>query len=212
VKIRGHRVELGEVESRLREDPVVAQAAVVAEEDDLLGYVVLTAGQQDADAVRDRLAGRVPAHLVPSRLTVLDELPLTASGKVDRQRLRDRVPSAPARQVTGPRTDTERELLTIWRDVLPGVDLGIDDDFFRIGGHSLLATKVIARARARFEVELPLHLIFASPTVEAMAAEIDARRARAGDDLGSLLDELDSLTDDEAARLLAGEASPVDER
>jgi hypothetical protein len=212
VKIRGHRVELGEVEARLHEDQAVAQAAVVADGDDLLGYVVLAAGQHDAEAVRDRLARRVPAHLVPSRLTVLDELPLTGSGKVDRQRLQGQAPPAATRQVREPRTDTERELIAIWRDVLPGSDIGIDDDFFRMGGHSLLATKVIARARARFGVELPLHLIFASPTVEAMAVEIDARRAHSGDDLGRLLDELDSLTDDEATRLLAGEPSNVDDR
>jgi amino acid adenylation domain-containing protein len=208
VKIRGFRVELGEIEARLRDDDSVAQAAVIAEDGELYAFVVPAAGPVDIQAVRQRLAGQVPPHLVPARLAALDSLPLTPSGKLDRRRLLAREDSPESRRIVKePRNDIEAGLVEIWLEVLPVTAVGIDDNFFQIGGHSLLATKVIARSRARFGVDLPLHVIFASPTVEAMAIEIGGRLTSSDDDLSALLDELDSLSDDEAAQLLASESA-----
>jgi hypothetical protein len=206
VKVRGYRVEIGEIEERLRSDPAVGQAAVTAADDELVGYLVAASGAHlDAEAVRDRLAARVPQQFVPTRLVVLERFPLTPSGKLDRRRLREEERPAPVRAVREPRTETEAELVSIWTEVLNLPAVGVDDDFFRIGGHSLVATKAIARCRTRFGIDLPLHVIFAHPTIEAIAAEIDERRSRTAEDLTGLLDELDALTDEEAALLLESE-------
>ena len=210
VKIRGFRVEPGEIETRLRWEESVAEAVVVADADagTLVGYVVSSAGEVDASELLERLADRVPPYMVPSSLVQVAELPRMSNGKVDRRRLAAIRREEPAK-TTGrePATETERELLEIWRQVLPPVGFGVDDNFFQVGGHSLLATRVIARSRAQFDVDLPLHVIFASPTVSSMAAEIDHRRVPADDDLADLLADLEQLSDEEAERLLRAESS-----
>jgi amino acid adenylation domain-containing protein len=230
VKIRGFRVELGEIESVLRRHESIDEAAVVFDavagalanssgsavtgEPVLTAYVVASR-PVDADAARSFVARSLPEHMVPLRIIALPALPRTPSGKLDRRALPDlEEPMAVEADKRAPANDTERELLDIWRQVLPGVSVGPDDNFFALGGHSLLATKVIARARAHFAVELPLHVIFASPTVAAMAVEIANRSAPDDDDeeLTKLLGELEGMSEEEAARLLADPAPPSDPR
>ncbi|HEX2091731.1 MAG TPA: amino acid adenylation domain-containing protein, partial [Longimicrobiaceae bacterium] len=183
VKIRGFRIEPGEVEGVLLRHPGVRDAAVVAREDvpgnpRLVGYVVPAAGAQAAPGeLRAWLAERLPEHLVPSALVVLDRLPLTPTGKTDRRAL-----PAPERAADGervaPRTPTEALLAGIWTETLGVERVGARDDFWELGGHSLLAARVGARVREALGVELPVRALFDAPTVETLAAEVE--RARGG--------------------------------
>ncbi|MEH1017435.1 amino acid adenylation domain-containing protein [Micromonospora sp. CPCC 206060] len=179
VKIRGFRIELGEIESVLVEHPAVRAAVVNLHHGavggpQLVGYL-LPAGPDPVDhrAVRAHLAERVPDYMVPQSWVTLDELPLTSSGKVDRQRLPE--PAAVGSAADGPsfvapRTPTEQAVAEVWTEVL-GIDrCGIHDDFFDLGGHSLLATQVIALLHERFPVDLPVSAVFEAPTVAELAA------------------------------------------
>ncbi|WP_342381799.1 non-ribosomal peptide synthase/polyketide synthase [Myxococcus stipitatus] len=181
VKLRGFRIELGEVEAALRSSPGVRDAAAVVREDApgdrrLVGYVVLsgTAGEDVSRArelLRTSLAARLPEYMVPSAFVVLDGLPLTPSGKVNRKAL-------PAVQVEGgedtaPRTATEQLLAGLFAEVL-GLDrVGLHGHFFELGGHSLLATRAISRVRSTFDIELPLRELFEAPTVSELASRVD---------------------------------------
>ncbi|HET6763159.1 MAG TPA: condensation domain-containing protein, partial [Longimicrobiaceae bacterium] len=178
VKIRGFRVEPGEVEAVLASLPGVRQAAVAVHTDErgdrrLVAYAVTDA--TDGRTLRTRLAERLPAYLVPASVTVLDALPMTASGKVDRRAL-----PAPDAAVEGGRaaeSATERTLAEIWREVLGVPDVGATDDFFALGGHSLHAMQIASRSRDAFGVALPLRAVFDALTVERLAAEVESRIA-----------------------------------
>jgi amino acid adenylation domain-containing protein len=186
IKIRGARVELGEVEAALREHPSVEHAAVAAREDlpglkSLVGYVVPAEGTKCSTSELHRfLKTKLPDHLIPSAFVTLDALPLRPSGKVDRRAL-----PAPARArpdlekpYLSPRTPTEMALADIWSEVLRLDQIGLQDNFFELGGHSLLATQVISRLRERFELEVPLRALFEEPTVMGLAEAVE--RARRG--------------------------------
>ncbi|MEV8632386.1 amino acid adenylation domain-containing protein [Streptosporangium sp. NPDC051023] len=200
VKVRGFRVEPGEIEARLLTHPAVRQAAVVAVDDTLVGYVVVeaatgtvTEARSPADELPGFLAGKLPSYLVPSAWVTLDELPLTRNGKVDRKALPApsvdrRTPSVP------PRTDAEQLVAEVFCEVLGISEVGALDDFFAIGGHSLLATRVIARIRAVTDVEVPIRAMFEHGTVAGLAELVE--------DL--LLAEISELSEEEAARLAAG--------
>ncbi|MGW6916117.1 non-ribosomal peptide synthase/polyketide synthase [Kitasatospora sp. NPDC054939] len=182
VKVRGFRVELGEIEAVLTEHPQVARAAVVVrteEEPRLVAYAVPETGATVTDtALREHLRERLPKHLVPSAFVVLDALPLTPNGKLDRRALPapDRQPADPGR---APRTATEHLLAGLFAEVLGVPEVGADDGFFDLGGHSLLATRLVARARSVLGVELRLSDLFDAPTVAQLAAAVDvAGRAR----------------------------------
>ncbi len=201
-KIRGFRVELGEVEAALAELPGVAEAAAVVRDGvgagaagkRLLGYVTLesagdgAAGGEpapDADlrgaALRDTLAERLPPHLVPSVITVLDELPLSPTGKVDRRALPEPGTSGEERRRVAPRTAEEAAVASIWCELLETGPLSVDDDFFALGGHSLLAIRVVSRAADAFAVDLPLKTLFEHPTLEGFAAALAALERREDD-------------------------------
>jgi len=181
VKIRGYRVEPDAVATELSAHPAVSEAVVVAREDGpsgrrLVGYVVTPETPVPAGELRRFLAERLPAHMVPSAFVHLASLPQTPNGKVDRGALPAPAGGRPdlATDWVAPRTPTEHRLIAIWTEVL-GIDgLGIDDDFFALGGHSLLATQVISRAREAFEREVPLMVVFETPTVRGLAAALDA--------------------------------------
>ncbi|MFL5540511.1 MAG: non-ribosomal peptide synthase/polyketide synthase [Longimicrobiaceae bacterium] len=183
VKVRGYRIEPGEVESALLRDPQLRQAVVVVRDDAagerrLVAYAVPEAGAApEAAAVKERLRRTLPEYMVPEALVLLDELPLTANGKVDRRALPE--PGAPAAEERGhraPRTPVEELVAGVWAEVL-GVDrVGLDDNFFELGGHSLRATRVLARVRAAFGMELPVRALFDAPTVARLAARIEAER------------------------------------
>lgn len=178
VKIRGQRIELGEVESGLREIDGVVDAVVVADRDPqgqyrLVGYVV---GPARPEAVHAELARRLPAAMVPAVLVALEALPLSVNGKVDRAAL---PPAAPAGQAeyAAPVTAEEKQLCEVFAEVLGVRRVGLDDDFFALGGHSLLATQLIARVRAECAVELPLRALFERTTPRRLTEAVLAAGA-----------------------------------
>ncbi|GLL08710.1 amino acid adenylation domain-containing protein [Dactylosporangium matsuzakiense] len=176
VKIRGYRIEPGEVEAAALRLPGVAACAVAAA--DVAGdrrLVAYVSGPADGGAVRDELARTLPPHLVPAHVVVLDRLPLTSTGKLDRTALAAALPGRlPAAPPAAPRTERERVLLDIFTDLLGVPGLGIHDDFFAIGGHSLLAIAAAAAARRRLGAAPTLRAFFAGATVAALAAALDA--------------------------------------
>ncbi|MEA2693150.1 MAG: hypothetical protein QOJ16_2537, partial [Acidobacteriota bacterium] len=194
VKVRGFRVEPGEVEAALRTHPRVREAVVLVrgeagEDRRLVAYVV--AEEQESKSKEDGAAdlpaylrGRLPEHMVPAVFVLLPALPLTGHGKVDRRALARIVPAAgetrPPRAGGAPRTEVEALLAGIWAEVLGVGRVGIEDDFFALGGHSLLATQVVSRLRQALGVELPLRRFFAAPTVAGLAREVAALVAAAG--------------------------------
>ncbi|NGO46976.1 amino acid adenylation domain-containing protein [Streptomyces sp. YC419] len=189
VKIHGHRVETAEVENALVASPGVRDAAVAVKEDGggrrrLVGYVVTEdGGEPDAARLRDRLAGHLPEHMVPTVFVALDRLPRLPGGKTDRRALPDPRPPRPADAgFEAPRTDTERMLARVWSEVLGVPRIGRDDDFFRtLGGDSVLAMQVAARARAALGAPLPPGALFRAPTLADLATETDATRTQSGD-------------------------------
>ncbi|MEV0321975.1 amino acid adenylation domain-containing protein [Streptomyces sp. NPDC050658] len=188
VKVRGFRIELGEVRSALAAHPGVAQAAVVVREDQpgnkrLVGYVVPAPHAADdwADvreltaAARELAAGRLPRHMVPDAVLALPELPVTASGKLDRRALP--APETTAGTARPPRTRGERILCELYAEVLGVPEVGADDDFFERGGHSLLATSLISRVRTAMGAELQLRTLFKARTPAEVARELDQTEA-----------------------------------
>jgi amino acid adenylation domain-containing protein len=184
VKVRGFRIEPGEIEAVLEAHPGVAAAAVlalsVAGDKRLAAFVVPRSAEAvEAPALRAFLHERLPEPMIPSLWAFLDALPLTPNGKVDRRALAQRGLEGEARAAVAgerlaPRTATERALAALWIDLL-GLDaVGVRDSFFELGGHSLLATRFVARVRDAFGVELPLASLFVEPTIEALAAELDS--------------------------------------
>ncbi|HEU0053852.1 MAG TPA: AMP-binding protein, partial [Longimicrobium sp.] len=181
VKLRGLRVELGEIEAALCRHPAIAQAVVLLREDApgdrrLAAYAVAHAGAGvDAAEVRDWLKARLPGFMVPAAVVALDAFPLTPNGKVDRRALP--APSLEGRaEGAAPATETERALAAVWAEVLRVERVYADDDFFDLGGQSLLASQVTARVREALGVELPLRALFQAPTLAALAAAVDAAR------------------------------------
>ncbi|WP_420127105.1 non-ribosomal peptide synthase/polyketide synthase [Longimicrobium sp.] len=186
VKVRGFRVELGEVESALASHPAIKEAAVLAREADagdrrLVAYWVPAdnAARPDPAELRTHLKALLPEYMVPSAYVRLDGLPLTANGKLDRRALPEPVISAEETRPAAPRTPTEEILAQIWAEVLRTETVGVDDDFFALGGHSLLATRLLARVQNALGVVLPLRALFEGPTVAELAARVEEVR-RAG--------------------------------
>ena len=185
VKVRGFRIEPGEIEAALVRHASVAQAAVIARADGggsqrLVAYVVSAADRvADGGELRAHLGASLPEHMVPSAYVVLDRLPLTPNGKLDRRAL-----PAPGLTVSAggrlPRTPREEILCGLFAEVLGVERVGIDDNFFALGGHSLLATRLISRIRSTLDVELAIRSLFEAPTVAALVQRVEeAQPARA---------------------------------
>lgn len=173
VKIRGNRVELGEIESVMRSIPGVKDSVVVVKDDRLAAYVILESTAGNPPDWRDILSGTLADYMIPTSYTMLDKFPHTPSGKVDRNALPE--PDALDRvdEFVEPGSETEKVLAQIWMDVL-GIDqVGIHDDFFNIGGNSLLSIRVFGRIADQFDVEMPLSVLFTETTLERLAARID---------------------------------------
>ncbi|MFP2934471.1 amino acid adenylation domain-containing protein, partial [Pyxidicoccus sp. 3LG] len=193
VKLRGFRIEPGEVEAILAQHPAVRQALVLVREDApgdkrLVAYVTGHGSTPDTATLRDFLKQRLPDYMVPGAYVALDTFPLTPNGKVDRRALPAPEVASSAATYEAPATATEEQLAALWAEVLRVEKVGRHDDFFALGGHSLLATQVVARVRKAFEVELPLRALFEAPTVAALAPRIEsAGRERKGLELPPLV-------------------------
>ncbi|MFE6829202.1 amino acid adenylation domain-containing protein [Streptomyces sp. NPDC057690] len=216
VKIRGLRIELGDVEAALATFPGIGQLAVVPWTDPhgerhLVAYTTFAGNPPPAGAIRAHLADRLPAYMVPPFHVTLDTLPLTVSGKVDHRRLpapETSADTAGSGAQSRPRTTTEHVLATeIFAGVLRRETVGIHDHFFELGGNSLQAAQLMARIGERFQVRVGLAEFFRSPTVAHLAAIVDRLRLEAApeDDLLALIE---GLSDEEAERLatVEGEA------
>lgn len=203
VKLRGYRVELGEVESALAEHPAVREAVVAAREDvpgdqRLIAYLIRRDRKEDPiPGLRDFLAAKLPDYMVPSAFLLLEAFPLTPNGKVDRRAL-----PAPgtkrheAQDFEPPRAPIEAALAEIWKEILRVERVSVRDNFFELGGHSLLATQVVSRIRAAFQIELDLRDLFSNPTVAGLAVTVAQKQAErlAPAELDRLLCELEAVT------------------
>ena len=180
VKVRGHRIEPGEIEAALLQHPAVAEALVIVREDrpgekQLIAYLRHTGkARPSATELRAFVADRLPAYMIPSAFVVLDSLPLTAGGKVDRRALPVPPSSRPAlaQAYVAARTPIEDVLTTLWASLLGVSEVGVHDDFLELGGHSLLAAQLMARINDTFAASLPLRTIFERPTVALMAEQL----------------------------------------
>ncbi|MEM7350597.1 MAG: non-ribosomal peptide synthase/polyketide synthase, partial [Acidobacteriota bacterium] len=176
VKVRGFRIELAEIETRLAEHPAVSGVAVLAQEDRLIAYLVAEGEPPAVSALRDHLAERLPDYMLPASFLFLDALPLTSSDKIDRRALAGiELTEAPLEgPEVAPRNATEEILAGVFADVLNRGSVGVTDDFFALGGHSLLATQVISRLRQIFHREVPLRILFEAPTVASLTRAIES--------------------------------------
>ncbi|MDN5217534.1 amino acid adenylation domain-containing protein, partial [Fulvivirgaceae bacterium BMA12] len=186
VKIRGQRVELGEIESRLQNYPSVARAAVVVKQDQqggkqLVAYFTIkedSTGSQEVsgDRLRQYLQEWLPAYMLPGVLVALENLPLTPNGKVDKRSLPEVDQFERHQAYVAPVTNTERQLVEIWQQVLDMDKVGVEDNFFELGGHSLKATQIVTRIYKHFSVKLELVNVFSAPTVREQSLLIDQRQ------------------------------------
>ncbi|MFB6518129.1 amino acid adenylation domain-containing protein [Streptomyces sp. NPDC056401] len=209
VKIRGYRIEPAEIEAALTAHPAVARAAVLVRDGRrLIAYAVLrqaapqpsaaapssvaaqpSAAAPQAAELREHLALRLPAFMVPDTVVLLDTLPLNANGKLDTAALPDPDPAGAAAGYLAPRTDAEALVVGLWQEVLGLPRVGVLDDFLALGGDSLLVTRVAARIRAGVGLDVSIRDVFESPTPAALAARIEAL----------LIAEIDALSEEEAA-------------
>jgi amino acid adenylation domain-containing protein len=190
VKIRGFRIELGEIENALVSHNKISQAVVVCREDRpgdkrIYAYILPhTLGHFDPIALKRHVRTRLPEYMVPQYFIEIEAVPLTPVGKVDKQALPlpDKTSFYGSNEYALPTTTTEKKLAQIWRQVISLSQIGIDDNFFDIGGHSLLAVEIFAGIKKMFHLELPLAILFQSPTIHDLANYIDAELYLAGSD------------------------------
>jgi len=210
VKIRGYRINPSEIETALLREESIQEAVVVARESPsgeqhLVAYVVPSAPYAPTVTdMRRSLAKTLPDYMIPAVFIMLEAFPRTATGKVDRRALPVPDNSRPQLNTTyvAPRTPVEKDLTRIWAEVLSLDQVGIHDNFFDLGGHSLTASRVVYRVIQAFQLELPVRLLFDSPTVAAMALVIAANRAKLAtqDELERMLSEVEAMSDEEAQR------------
>ena len=211
VKVKGHRVEVAEIETALLNSGNIKEASVVLREDRpgdqrLVAYLVPAKKPvPTVTTLRRMLAGKLPGYMVPSAFVILDALPILPSGKVDRRVLPapDRARPELESPFVAPRTPVEEALAGIWAEALNLDQVGIYDNFLELGGDSLLATRVISRVINTLQVALPLHSLFELPTVADMAVVLTQSQAQKAEqaDMERLLAELEALSDEQAQRL-----------
>ena len=178
VKIRGHRIEPGEIENQLVKHPAVKQAVVIeAEDQQLCAYIVLEPGDASTGITPveliEYLSGRLPAYMIPVYMVPLEKIPITLNGKLDRKALPEPRGESDV-QYTAPRDKIEEELVEIWAEILDreSETIGIDSNFFQVGGHSLKATLLVSKIHKKLNAKIPLTQVFKIPTVRAMAGYI----------------------------------------
>ncbi|NNL78724.1 MAG: acyltransferase domain-containing protein, partial [Desulfobacterales bacterium] len=180
VKIRGNRIELGEIEATILKDSAVQQCAVTVREDSpgeirLVAYIVEAAGQFSVTAMRNKLAEELPDYMIPAVFVLIPDLPLTPSGKTDRRALPKPGRERPklANQFIAPRTEIEKKLARVWRQILKLDKVGIDDNFFELGGDSLMGLKTVSRLHSDHRIDLPVVKLFQYPSIEKLARYLD---------------------------------------
>ena len=212
VKIRGFRVEIDEVEAVLAKSPLVQEAVVLARKDgsganSLVAYVVARDGEQaTTQGLREFLGERLPAYTIPSTIVLLDTMPLTPNGKVDRKALlgRELERSQGSSEFVAASTAAQKVVAGIWSQVLGIERIGVNDNFFELGGHSLLATQIVVRLREIFQVDLPVGVLFEAPTVDSLLI----RMAKIWDDpaivedIAATVIEINNLSAEEVSGLL----------
>ena len=228
VKVRGFRIELGEIEAVLGMHPAVSETAVIdidssevdadgagsKVEKRLVAYVVPHSQdeQLSVSGLFEYLNENLPAYMVPAAITLLDHLPLTPSGKVDRRALPEPETLRPELEsvYVAPRDPVEKELAKLWCEVL-GIEwededspIGVNDNFFELGGHSLLATQIISRIREAYQIEVPVRRVFEEPTIAGLGEIITENlvEQEEADELNELLAELESLSEEDVRNLL----------
>ena len=195
VKVRGFRIEPGEIESILGTHPAVRAAAVAADDNRLIAWIVPEGAEPPTTTeLRRFLAERLPEHMIPAVFVPLEAFPLTPSGKLDPRALPKPEGDRPRleKEYIPPASEVEEALAAIWAEALGVERVGVQDNFFELGGHSLLATQVVARIRERLQVDLPLIALFQMPTVEQLAVAVEE----------AILDKLEALPDAEVQALL----------
>jgi amino acid adenylation domain-containing protein len=212
VKVRGYRIELGEIESVLLQHDAIAEAVVlVSGEQDkrLIAYLVSRGERIEVSQLRDYLRQSLPEYMVPSGYVWLEKMPVTANGKLDRAALpeADRAEVGREKQYVAPRGPVEELLAGIWSQVLAVDRVGIHDNFFELGGHSLLLTQVSSRIRSAFSVDVPLRILFDTPTISRLGVVIAAEQIKEADsdEASELLRELQHLSPEEIGALLESE-------
>jgi acyl carrier protein len=198
VKVRGFRIEPGEIEAVLEQAAGVRESAVVARGEGgqtrLVAYVAPGAAGVTGSQLREHVKQRLPGYMVPAQVVVMGALPRTESGKVDRRRLPEPEESREAQEgYVAPQTPLEEKVARIWSELLHREAVGVTDNFFDLGGHSLLATQVISRVREAFSLELPLRTLFEAPTVGQLALAIAQAQAQATspEELLRMLEEIE---------------------
>jgi acyl carrier protein len=184
VKLRGMRIDLGEIESVLGAHAGVREAAVERVEEGgearLVAYLVTGEGATPtAGQLRRHLRAKLPEHMVPARYVAMEGFPLLASGKVNRRALGTAAGTPLSEQgIILPRTETERGLAEIWQELLKVDGIGVEENFFELGGHSLLVLQVMARIRRRFGLELAVRTLFEEPTIAGLARAVEQAEAQ----------------------------------
>jgi amino acid adenylation domain-containing protein/non-ribosomal peptide synthase protein (TIGR01720 family) len=213
IKIRGFRVELGEIEHQLLAHPAVTHAVVVVRDApsgtrQIVAYVVGEGPERlESRELRSHLEARLPDYMVPATFVVLDAMPLNPNGKIDRAALPDPV-AARAETAAGadaPRTATEKVLASIWSELLEVPDVARDDSFFELGGQSLLATRLVSRIRETWSVDARLRIVFDAPTLAALAREVEilCGGADEAEAISAAVSEVAGLSEEDVRRMLA---------
>jgi len=218
VKIRGFRIELGEIETALVSSSLVKNATVLVREgvkgNELIAYVVSDRASEITfeQDLRSQLKSVLPDYMIPARFVLLEKLPLTASGKIDRRALPAPESLSAVRETfKPPLTADELRMARIWESVLQQSPIGLTDSFFDLGGHSLIATQLISRVRQEFSVDLPLKSLFESPTIAGLLGQLQSQQTKKSApviarsiarDETDLLANLDQLSDKDVEALL----------
>ncbi|MBX8580725.1 amino acid adenylation domain-containing protein [Pseudomonas cichorii] len=210
VKIRGFRIELGEIEARLQAQASVREVIVLALDGQLAAYLVPQDSGIDHQVLREQLKAELKAHLpdymVPTHFVVLDAMPLTGNGKLDRKALPKPDASQLQNSYVAPQSELEQQLAVIWADVLKVERVGLNDNFFELGGHSLVAVQMLVRVREQLQHEVSLKELFEQPCVAGLVAVIEQKNGKsdhAQDELTKSLEALKRLSAEEIDNLIA---------
>ncbi len=206
IKIRGFRVELEEIERAIRSHQAVENCVVIATDGDdkrLVAYIITNEGSRDSIGdLRSLLKTKLPSYMIPAAFEVIDDFPLTSSGKINRRALPEPQFNRPAADATMdlPGTPLEEMLLETWKEVLNLDQIGVSENFFDLGGHSLLAARLVSNIRSTMDVELNMVDVFEAPTISSLAELLYPRVAGTESDteLARLIEELSGLSEEEA--------------